>query len=158
MRIGTVLLIGVALLLLVSCATISRINIELPEGFAEKRTRPVLVSSSYMAVSPEGMLFEVRSVKNYPPQGLDFWQEALETHLKREGYLPKGKEVRFDTSREEGILFEWTMPYGSRNYTYLTAIIPVKKRILVCEVAGESSIYTEYREEILKSLRSISFR
>jgi hypothetical protein len=158
MRIGSALLIGVALLLFVSCGKLSRINVELPEGFAEKRTRLVLYSSSYKAVSPEGILFGVRSVKNYPPQDLKFWQEALKTHLMKEGYLPKGKEVRFETREEEGVLFEWTIPYGNRNYIYITAIIPVKKRILVCEVAGEYSIYMVYREDILKSLRTISIR
>lgn len=154
MRLSRFVLAAVILLLAASC---SRIRVEPPDGFAEYKTRGLWGPRVYRAVSPEGMLFKARSVRNYPSKDLDFWKEALFSHLEKEGYRPAGQAEVFQASGD-GVLFEWAVPYGQEDYIYLTAIVPSRRRIVVVEAGAEYGIYREYREAILNSLKTISCR
>jgi hypothetical protein len=103
----------------------AQVNMQAPEGFAEQKT-----TNEYRAVSPEGFLMRVRTVRNYPKQELSFWREALRTHL----------------------------PYGQKDYIYLTAVIPAGRRIIVAEAAGEHTLYRRYRKALRASLLTIKRR
>lgn len=130
----------------------SRVGVEKPEGFAEVKTW-----KSYYAVSPEGVLFRVRYVKNYPVKEINFWQEAVKIHLEREGY-ELIKEEEFDAGGKKGVFFEWGAPYGHENYVYMTAIAVFGKRISIAEAAGELSLYQKYKEALVSSLKTVKLR
>ena len=139
-----------ALLLLGAC---SRVKVEGPEGFAKQRTR-----GEYRALSPEGMLFRVRTVKNYPRKDLIFWKQALRRHLTDEGYHLLDEGEAFSTDRHEGIMYEWAVPYAENDYIFLTALVPMGGRIIIVEAAGEHSLYALHRRSMRKSLETISRR
>ncbi len=128
-------------------------KVELPEGFAEAENR-----WTFMAVSPEGMLYKVRTVKNYPEQDLKFWEAALKNHLTKEGYHLIGEGRHFQSKDSDGIFYEWLMPYGDADYIYLTAITIYKDRIVIAESTAEHRIYKRYREQLLTSLATIRLR
>ena len=136
------------ILLLLSAWT--NLGVQKPEGFAEVKTR-----DQYQAVSPEGMLYRVRIMDNYPIQDLDFWSKALKNHLIKEGYNVTVDGERFETAAFPGVLFEWAVPYGHENYLYLTAIVVTDKQIAIAEAAAEHSVYRLYREVLKQSLESI---
>jgi hypothetical protein len=129
------------------------VKVQVPEGFAELKLR-----RTYRAVSPEGVLYSVRTVRNYPRQGLAFWEETLRGHLLDEGYQLIGEGERFPTEQGEGMLYEWGLPYGQNDYLYLTAVIPAGRRIVVAEAAGEQTLYRRHRDALLKSLKTIEGR
>jgi hypothetical protein len=159
MRGARVILLCAVLFAASSCA---RIRVQTPDGFAEWESSGILPVKACRAVSPEGIELVLRSVKNYPPQDLEFWKEALFSHLEDEGYLPAGEPVLFETKKgaivRDGVLFEWVVGYGEEDYVYCTAIIPSKRRIAIVEAAGKYRIYTEYRDAILSSLETVTFR
>jgi hypothetical protein len=126
---------------------------ELPDGFARVKN-----NWSYQAVSPEGMQYRVRTVKNYPEQDLEFWTDTLKNHLEKEGYHLLGESLSFQTKNSAGIFCEWLMPYGNADYIYLTAIMISKSRIVIAESAAEYKIYKRYREPVLESLATITLR
>ena len=140
-----------AVLTLASCTTL----VQKPEGFAEVLPWQV-AATQYKAVSPEGMIYRVRTVKNYPEQTLEFWAQALQNHLEKEGYRSVSDGRSFETEDNSGRIFEWAMPYGNESYIYLTAIVVSEKRIAVAEAAAEHTIYYQYREALLESLASIT--
>ncbi len=142
------ILLGAAAVLL-SCAHLS---VEKPAGFAEVETEKL-----YKAVSPEGMLYRVRTVDNYPVQSLAFWSDALKNHLIKEGYTLLGEGEPFQAGNYEGELFEWALPYGHESYIYLTAILVSEETIAIAEAAAEHTVYSEHRESVQKSLKSIVF-
>ena len=152
MNIRRLLLIPAAVLL-AGCTTLA---VEKPAGFAEMESR--FSSERYTAVSPEGMLYRVRTRENYPPQSLDFWAEAMKNHLIDEGYTPVDDGESFQAGGLPGVLFEWVMPYGQESYIYLTAIIVSEEKIAVAEAAAEHTIYHEYRGSLRESLQSIRFQ
>ena len=139
-----------AVLALASCATL----VQKPEGFAEVPAWQI-VATRYKAVSPEGMIYRVRKLKNYPVQSLEFWAEALRNHLEKEGYRSISEGRSFETGDHSGMVFEWAMPYGNQSYIYLTAVVVSEKKIAVAEAAAEHTLYYQYREALLESLASI---
>jgi len=142
-------------LVLSSCATLV---VDKPGGFAEVQSIGYAASqAAYKAVSPEGLLYRVRTEANYPPQSLDFWAEALKNHLVKEGYTIVGDGESFQAGELPGVIFEWVMPYGQESYIYLTAIIVSEEKIAIAEAAAEHSIYHEHRDALRESLLSIRF-
>ena len=62
------------ILFLSGCQTVS-VQADTPEGFADISESADYYSDvvPYRAISPEGVIFRVRSVDNYPEKGIDFW-------------------------------------------------------------------------------------
>jgi hypothetical protein len=127
----------------------SRVKVEIPKGFADKT-----VYNEYNAISPEGVLYRVRYVDNYPEKDIAFWQEAVKVHLEKEGY-EYISHSEFDAHGKKGVLFEWGAPYGHENYIYMTAILVTGKKIAIAEAAGEFSLYHEYKDALLASVKTI---
>jgi hypothetical protein len=145
--------------ILFSC--IEAFSIKTPEGLAEIEITGFQFSNVlYKAVSPEGMQFKIKKEKNYPEQNLSFWGKALKYQLEKEGYvlITDGLEIRAGTqdNEQEIIVFEWSLPYQNKNYTYLTAIMVYGGTIYIAEAAAPNDIYMIYRENLLDSLKSIS--
>jgi hypothetical protein len=137
----------ISLLLTVSC---SRPSVTPPEGFAELKGR-----QTYRAISPEGMLYRIRSVKNDPRKDLEFWGEALENHLVKEGYRLNGEAQSFTNGDREGLSYEWVLPYGNESYLYLTALVVTDKTITLAEATAPYSVFIRYRQALQDSIDSI---
>jgi len=140
-------LVPALVLLAVSC---SRISVVPPEGFAELKG-----GRSYRAISPEGMLYRVRSIKNEPQKDLAFWGDALENHLSKEGYRYSKASRSFESGDREGLCYEWVLPAGNESYLYLTALIVTEKTITLAEAAAPHPVFTRHRQALLDSLSSI---
>jgi hypothetical protein len=144
------LLLPLSLGLLVLTASCSRLSVVPPEGFAE-----LTGERSYRAVSPEGMLYRVRSIKNEPRKALSFWGEALENHLIKEGYRLSGEARSFQSGEREGLYYEWVLPYGNESYLYLTALLVTDRTITLAEAAAPHPVFMQYRQALLDSLAGI---
>jgi hypothetical protein len=155
-RCKYIIIASALLLILVSC---SEFTIEKPEGFAE-----VVVDYYdrgeilFKAISPEGLLFKVKKVENYPRMQLEFWGEALSNQLQKEGYTLIGEEQRFRAGKNEGVYFKWGVPYGNDSYIYLTSLLVYDDEILITEAAGEQSLFNDYEDTIILSMQSISYK
>jgi len=142
-----------AVLALASCTSLVR----KPEGFAAV-SPPDISATRYKAVSPEGMIYRVRTLENYPVQTLEFWADALKNHLQKEGYRGISDGRSFEAGEIPGMIFEWAMPYGNQSYIYITAIVVSQKKIAVAEATAEHTIYYQYRDALIESLSSITIR
>jgi hypothetical protein len=129
--------------------------VQKPEGFAAVSPWQV-GAAQYKAVSPEGMIYRVRTLDNYPVQTLEFWANALENHLVNEGYRAVSDGQSFEAGVNPGMFLEWAMPYGEQSYIYITAIVVSEKKIAVAEATAEHTIYHRYREAVIESLVSIT--
>lgn len=149
--IGPISLAAAALFL----AACSSLSVQKPEGFAEVSSRRI-ATTQYKAISPEGMIYRVRTLDNYPVQMLEFWADALKNHLEKEGYRSVSDGESFEAGETPGMIFEWAMPYGHESYIYITAIVVSEKKIAVAEAAAEHTVYYQYREALIESLASIT--
>lgn len=139
---------ALVLILFSSCVTF---NINRPEGFAL-----VEEGDRFVAVSPEGLTFRVKTEANYPEKDVEFWSKALMRHLEEGGYHPRSEGDFFDCPAGRGFFIEWTVPYRGEAYTYLTGIVPSGEVIYLAEAAGEHELYRTYRSAIIESIKSIS--
>ncbi|MBN1687259.1 MAG: DUF4349 domain-containing protein [Spirochaetales bacterium] len=134
-------------MLFFSCAGL---QISAPPGFAAYS-----FDDWFEAVSPEGMRYRVRVIENKPAQTLDFWSEALSTHLTKEGYLPFGAAERFSAQGDDGLIHEWVLSYGHEDYIYMTALVVTDSVLAVIESAAEQSVYRSHRNAIVSSLEAL---
>jgi hypothetical protein len=116
LRAGTLAVAALALFL-AACVTI---RIDEPSGFAVSSN----AGGRFKAVSPEGVLFAVRTEENYPEMDAAFWREAVKTQLVTEGYVILTGPESIEASGREGFLVEWGVPFRNDTYVYLTAVIP----------------------------------
>ena len=148
MKFRGFLLVIITFLLLCSCSTF---HVNLPEGFAL-----VYQGESFLAVSPEGLKFRVKTDVNYPQKDVTFWSSVLKRQLKEEGYRTDSEGEYFECPAGKGFFIEWNVPYQGGTYTYLTGLVPDGKTIYIAEAAAEYSVYRSYREAILESFQSLA--
>lgn len=130
----------------------SRYELDLPSGFALVDNK-----TSFRAISPEGVRFQIRKGKNYPLKELPFWSSTLVRQMEENGYRKKDDGHEFNTENDvPGFAIEWGLSMGNTDYMYLTAIVPYKKSIYIIEAAGEIGTFKEYRESIYSALESFS--
>lgn len=129
-------------------------SVAVPGGMAEMDVGKGFFSS----ISPEGLTLRVRTAVNYPEKDIEFWSTALGNQLNGQGYYPAGEKKEFESPAGKGSYFEWGLPYLGEDYLYLTALCVKGKKILILEAAGEQSVYSRYRENLLKSLETAAVK
>jgi hypothetical protein len=144
-----------SLLSLIVFSGCQKVSMEVPEGFAKIEDSDEL----YTAVTPEGMKLSIRKEKNYPKKGTAFWGEALSHHLEEEGYIRVSENdgvIIFDCPAGKGAYIEWGVPYGGKDYLYLTGVVVRGKDLYVIQAAGPYSVYKQYQKGIKTSLSTFS--
>ncbi len=138
-----------------STAGCTRFSASPPEGFAEVKRQGM---NRYLAVSPEGLLYGVRMVKNYPRKEINFWQTAVENYMKESGYTLIGGPDSFTTGDDEGVLFTWGAPWRGEDYLYTVGIVPSSRKIVIVETAGPFEVYKKYSGELEDTIMNIKIR
>lgn len=140
--------LAAALLVLASCS----FNPAAPGEFAAY-PRGILFKGPLRAVSPDGVLFTVRSERNKPKADLAFWREAMRTRMEQAGYRVAA-DTACDMKGRPGALLKLAAPVGNQDYLYWIAfsLSPSGRRILVAEAAGESRRFLARRDEIAKAI------
>lgn len=128
-----------------------------PEGFG-RYPRGAVFASALRAVSPDGVLFTVRTEDNRPKADLPFWREALKDRMAKAGY-----RVVADTScsmkGSPAALIKLAAPMGNQDYFYWIAftLSPSGDDILVAEAAGESKRFLARKDAIQKAIEASGF-
>ena len=146
------------ILILIACAGLAgcaRYTIEAPDGFAEVKRRG---GGSFLAVSPEGVQFGIKTKKNYPKQELEYWQTAMREHMLQAGYKLISGPDNVETENKRGVYFEWSAPYRGKDYLYMTGLVVTARKLLVIEAVGEAEEFLGRKESIIKSLTNMKIR
>jgi len=122
-------------------------RLEPPAGFA-----PYEASGAFRAVSPEAVVYRVRTEPNEPRADLPFWKEALERRMIDGGYRVLAKSDVSAAGGEPGFLLELAAPYGAQDFGYLLAIFVRDDRIVIVESAGEALRLQAQREAVLAAI------
>ncbi len=134
--------LGMAAFLWVGCAP----HAVAPREFA-RYPGSLFSSADFRAVSPEGLLFSVRTEKNNPQADLAFWRQAMKTRMSQAGYriLSDSDCVMGGTA---AALLKMAAPVGNKDYCYWVAISISGKKILVAEAAGEAKPFLRRAKDI----------
>jgi len=137
-------------LLLICAGCVTTATHATPEGFAEYTE-----SDTYKAISPEGVVYRVRTEKNRPYAELAFWKEALKKRMMDAGYVFL-RESTITAGEREGYLLELTAPLDQSDYGYMMAIFVNNEEIIIAEAAGEVLHLKERRQAILSAIEKLS--
>ena len=146
--------------LVLGCATPSPVAVQAPDGFAsydlgDGRTDTGLAPTRHLAMSPEGVLFRVRTTPNEPPQTLSFWTEALRTQLTREGYTFLDHSELQSAIGTVSVL-RWSAPVGNADWIYLTALGGTGEHLVIAEAAGAVDEIRHYQTALQTSLEALA--
>ena len=120
-----------------------------PEGFAAyKGNKP------YRAISPDGVVYEVREVKNEPYAELSFWKEAMKKRMDDAGYRVI-QDTTMTIGNREAAYIELAAPMGERDYLYLVTITTNEKKIIIAEAAGVVQQVQNRKQAIIDAIEAI---
>lgn len=128
-----------------------RVTPAVPDGFSRWRRK-----GSYRAASPDGVLVRVRSAKHKPRADLAFWQEAVRERMVRAGYKVQAED-ELEVDGVAGSLIEVAAPRGTEDWSYVIAVFPRGRKIVLFEAAGEVSTLEGRRDAITRALKDLSF-
>jgi hypothetical protein len=126
-----------------------------PEAFAAY-PRGIVFKGPFKAVSPEGILFSVRSEKNEPVADLAYWRIAMKTRMSNAGYRVISDSASV-MGGQPGALLKLAAPVGNNDYFYWIGISVTGKDILVAEAAGEAKPFLARANEIEKAISAVSW-
>ncbi len=149
MRPAALLVPALFLLVLTAVGCVPLEKIPTPEGFARYTE-----TGEFKAVSPERVVFRVRSEDNRPRADLPFWKEALKKRMLDAGYIFL-REAPVTADSDPGYLLELTAPYGQQDFTYLTAVFVRPEKIVIVGAAGEVTDLAGRREAILEAIKGL---
>jgi hypothetical protein len=138
------LVLFVLLLLIVSCGR--PFTAVAPEGFATYKS-----GINFRSVSPDHIVYRVRTCANQPYAEFEFWREALPQQMKNAGYRIIDDTV-LTVSNNKSLLLELAAPLGEADYSYLVMIMVKKEKILIAEAAGLYDDFQRRKPEIIAAL------
>ncbi|MEO0600627.1 MAG: hypothetical protein AAF211_04270, partial [Myxococcota bacterium] len=120
-----------------------------PDGFSAWKKE-----GRYRAASPDNVVFRIRGVKHKPKADLAFWREAVRTRMVDAGYRVVD-EGTIEVSSSEGAMIELAAPLGNQDWSYLLAMVPRGRRLVVVEAAGEVAHFAERRDAIVEAITQV---
>ena len=121
-----------------------------PEGFA-----PYRKPGRFQALSPDGVVYRVRSVRHKPKASLDFWREALRERMVGAGYTLVREQELEGSGGQAGVLLELGAANGERDLSYWVAVYAGGSRLVVVEAAGDAEALAPRRDALLKALSQV---
>jgi hypothetical protein len=120
-----------------------------PAGFSAWKKH-----SHFRAVTPDGVLYRVRSEKHEPKGELPFWKEALKERMVAAGYQVAA-ESDATANGVPGAVLELRAPLGEQDWTYLVAVFPNGGKLVLVEAAAEISKLEPRKAAILEAVAQL---
>ncbi len=120
-----------------------------PSGFAAyKGEHP------FRAVSPEGVMFRIRTEKNEPVAELSFWKTALKKHMTDSGYryISENDVV---SGNLKGYCLELSAPSGDKDFIYLITVFVEGDSLIIAEASGEVTLFKKRQPDIIEAFNQI---
>jgi hypothetical protein len=105
-------------------------------------------------MSPEGITWRISAEEHKPKADLAFWKPALRKRMTEAGYRIVDS-LSFEASGQKGWALELAAPLGQSDYSYLVAIIPCDKDLILVESSGTVADFAKRKSEILATLANI---
>lgn len=126
------------------------VGVPTPHAFSAWRN-----AGRYRAVSPDGVLYRVRTVKHFPKADLPFWKEAAREHLVAAGYkLISEEDIRIDG--HPAALLELGAPMGEEDWGWMVAFTVKGNRIVIAEAAGEAVRLGKRKGDLITAMQNLS--
>ena len=120
-----------------------------PENFA-----PFTRRCRIRGVSPDNVMYRVRTHDNDPEADLAFWGEAMRNRMVEAGYHLIAEEA-VKAGDLEGAMLELGAADGDRDWTYLVTLFVDGGDLVVVEAAGEVDAFSGHRDAVLAAVSQV---
>ena len=120
-----------------------------PENFA-----PFTRRCRIRAVSPDNVMYRVRTHANDPEADLAFWSEAMRNRMLEAGYHLIAEET-VKAGDLEGAMLELGAADGERDWTYLVTLFVDGGDLVVVEAAGDVDAFSGHRDAVLAAISKV---
>jgi hypothetical protein len=127
------------------------VKMQTPNGFAELGHPG---SYSFRAASAHGVVLAMRSEKNEPRANLDFWKDAVDARVRRQGYTPEGQASVKSADGCDGRQLRYVRVEDQRTYRYWLTLFVVDDRVVVVEAGGDRENFDPAQTLVEKAVLS----
>lgn len=120
-----------------------------PDGFSAWKKE-----KAYRAVTPDEVMYRVRSMKHKPKGELAFWKEAMKERMIAAGYVV-ASEQDVTADGVEGALLECRAPLGEQDWTYLVGVFPNGGRLVIVEAGAEITAFEARKAALLTAISAM---
>lgn len=134
-----------------ACTPASRLSP--PAGFAELEGEK---SYDYRATSARGIVVAVRTQPNSMHGNVDFWADAIDLRLRREGYAPEAPKAVETTSGLAGKQLRYTREdEDRRTYCYWLTVFATNDRVYLVEAGGDKENFEPAKAAVERAVVSL---
>lgn len=141
------------IVLLALTQSCSSFEISKPEGFAAYQKQ----RSQFRAISPKGVRFMVKEIRNDPKGNLATWTDIIESHLMNLGYHGIQKQEIKTKQGTKGSLIVSHYNLHNRQYTYLLALFVKEDKIILIQTAGEAKEHQNHSLNIIEAIKTLQW-
>jgi hypothetical protein len=147
----TALLSSMIVALAFSAVACTGAQLATPAGFAKVEAR----DADYRATSPRGVVLSARTEKNLENANAQFWAEAIDVRLRRDGYA---HEADSDVRSVEGLSgrqLRYTRQDSGRTYRYWVTVYATEKKVYVVEAGGDKEAFDPALPQIERAVLTV---
>ena len=129
-------------------------KVEVPGSYAKL---PSAEGYSFRAANAKGVVVAVRTQDNELKGNIDFWAEAIDQHMRDDGY--EGDPAIRDVQSRSGVAgkqIRYNRNQEGREYRYWLTIFLADSRVFVIEAGGDKEIFDPAIPEVESAV--LSFR
>jgi hypothetical protein len=131
----------------------SRAQLDAPPGFA--RLDDDRKDFDFRATSARGVVVGVRSEPNDMRANVDFWTDAIDLRLRREGYAAQSAKSVTTPQGLAGKQIRYLREEDRRPYCYWLTVFVTQEKVYVVEAAGDKEAFDPAVPEVEQSIASL---
>jgi hypothetical protein len=138
------------------CHTGSRLDA--PDGFAVldgRGHRGNDTSYDWRAASAQGVVLAVRTEKNDPRANVDFWADAVDVRMRRDGYAAEAKRDVTSATGLSGKQLRYTREEDRRVYRYWLTVFVAGDSVYVIEAGGDKESFDPAEKNVERAVLSV---
>ena len=123
-----------------------------PAGFAELEDQE---DYGYRATNAEGVVIAVRREANRPYGDLSFWSGAVDSQLRRSGYVAtKAVDVK-TADGQSGRQIRYHRKHGEREHLFWVTVFTIDDDVVVVEVGGDKAYFGKVEKAVSSAIGSL---
>ena len=133
------------------------VRLQAPDDFAElgagKDAR-----YDFRAASAQGVVLAVRSEANDPRANVDFWADAIDVRMRRDGYAAEAKKDVVSASGLPGKQLRYSREEERRVYRYWLTVFATGDHVYIVEAGGDKDSFDPAEKTVERAVLSLRAR
>lgn len=130
------------------------VRLQAPDDFAElgagKGTR-----YDFRAASAQGVVLAVRTESNDPRANVDFWADAIDVRMRRDGYAAEAKKDVVSASGLQGKQLRYSREEERRVYRYWLTVFATGEHVYIVEAGGDKESFDPAEKTVERAVLSL---